>query len=59
MVEDWSRAISSASLGKKVERRGEFGVGLWRVGVVAVILIEGLRGWVRVIVKAGVVAVSV
>ena len=54
-LEDWSMAMSSAREGKRELKRGEVSVGAWRVGVKIVMVREGLRGWVRVIVGEGLV----
>ena len=51
MVEDWSTAMSSASLGKRVAIKGDLAEGLLMVGVRMVIVGLGFVGWLRVIVN--------
>lgn len=51
MVEDWSRAISSAREGKIVARRGEVGVGVQRVVLQMGIVGVGCCGCVLVVGK--------
>ena len=49
MVEDWSRAISSARHGKMVASRGEVGVGVQRVVLQMGIVGVGCCGCVLVV----------
>ena len=51
IVEDWSTAISSASLGKRVAISGADSVGVEMVGVRMVIVGAGFVGWLLVIVR--------